>query len=674
MGVEVDRQADFLLERLDQRVGGRGLQEPGHVLDAEDVGACGAQLLRHGHVVLEVVLRPRRIGKVAGVADRRLAELARLDDRVERDAHVLDPVQRVEHPEHVDAGPRRLRHEGPHHVVGIVGVADAVRGAQQHLGHQVRHRRPQVAQPLPRAFLQEAVGDVEGRAAPAFDAEELRQHVRVGRRHPDHVVGPHPRREQALVPVAHRRVGDEQPPLGQHPVGDRLRALRLEELPGARRRRVERHHRRPRRPRLGRRPRPSRGLRVPVDGDVGDVGQDLRRPVAARREMVQLGGRVDELGRVGIVEERRVLEQVLDEGDVGRDPADAELAERPVEPRDRHLRRRRPGGHLLQERVVVAGDHRPRIGGAAVEPDAVPGGAAVGGDPAVVGDEVVLRVLGGDPALDRVAVEGDLGLRGLAGRLGERRALGDHDLRPDDVDAGDLLGHRMLDLDARVDLDEVEGAGVAVHQELDGAGALVVRRPCDRQPERAELLALALREIRRRRPLDDLLVAPLHRAVALPEMVDRPVLVAEDLHLDVPGVQDHLLEVALAVAEGVQRLAPAFEHLVLELLRPHDRPHSPAAAAPARLQHERIADRLGHPADLVHVVGQHLGRRDHRHPGGHRHLPRARLIAEHPHGPGLRADEGDPRRGAGVDEVGVLATGARSQDGSRRRRTSARRG
>jgi hypothetical protein len=40
-------------------------------------------------------------------------------------------------------------------------------------------------------------------------------------------------------------------------------------------------------------------------------------------------------------------------------------------------------------------------------------------------------------------------------------ALRDQDLRLDDVDAGDLLGHRVLDLDARVDLDEVELARVA---------------------------------------------------------------------------------------------------------------------------------------------------------------------------------------------------------------------
>ena len=51
-------------------------------------------------------------------------------------------------------------------------------------------------------------------------------------------------------------------------------------------------------------------------------------------------------------------------------------------------------------------------------------------------------------------------------------ALGDADLRLDDVDAGHLLGDRVLDLDARIDLDEVEGAGIGIHQELDRAGAL----------------------------------------------------------------------------------------------------------------------------------------------------------------------------------------------------------
>jgi hypothetical protein len=239
--------------------------------------------------------------------------------------------------------------------------------------------------------------------------------------------------------------------------------------------------------RLGGRARAAVGLGMAVHRDVGDVGEDLGRPVAALLEAVELGRVVDELGGVAEVEELRVLQQVLDEGDVGRDAADAELAQRPVDAGDRHLGRRRPGGDLFEQAVVVAGDHRAGIGGAAVEPDAEAGGAAIGGDAAVVGDEVVLGILGGDAALDGVAVQHDVGLPGHAGGLGDGRALGDQDLGAHDVDAGDLLGHGVLDLDAGIDLDEVEGAGVAVHQELDGAGAFVVGVAGDLQAELAEL-------------------------------------------------------------------------------------------------------------------------------------------------------------------------------------------
>ena len=88
-------------------------------------------------------------------------------------------------------------------------------------------------------------------------------------------------------------------------------------------------------------------------------------------------------------------------------------------------------------------------------------------------------IFGGDAALEGVAVEPDVLLRRHARfRRADRRAFEDVDLRLDDVDAGDLLGHRVLDLDARVDLDEVEFAGVGIHQELDRAGADDSRSRC----------------------------------------------------------------------------------------------------------------------------------------------------------------------------------------------------
>ena len=125
--------------------------------------------------------------------------------------------------------------------------------------------------------------------------------------------------------------------------------------------------------------------------------------------------------------------------------------------------------------------------------------------------------------------EADLG-------VGQRLALGDQDLALDEVDAGDDLGDGVLDLDARVDLDEVELAGVGVDQELDGAGVVVAdvrgrsRRPASQTASRMRRV-----EVRGRGDLDDLLVAALDRAVALEEVDEVAVLVAEELHLDVLG-------------------------------------------------------------------------------------------------------------------------------------------
>ena len=67
---------------------------------------------------------------------------------------------------------------------------------------------------------------------------------------------------------------------------------------------------------------------------------------------------------------------------------------------------------------------------------------------------------------------------GVQQRLGievEPLAARDADLPLHQVDAGHHLGDRMLDLQARVHLEEVERA-VVVEQELDGAGVGVADR------------------------------------------------------------------------------------------------------------------------------------------------------------------------------------------------------
>ena len=82
------------------------------------------------------------------------------------------------------------------------------------------------------------------------------------------------------------------------------------------------------------------------------------------------------------------------------------------------------------------------------------------------GREAARRVLGVDPDLDRVP-----GAWRTAGQR-QRRPGRDLDLHPHEVEARDRLAHRMLDLEARVQLDERERA-VRADEELERAGVPV---------------------------------------------------------------------------------------------------------------------------------------------------------------------------------------------------------
>jgi hypothetical protein len=195
------------------------------------------------------------------------------------------------------------------------------------------------------------------------------------------------------VAVAHSRVGHQDALLRRassrrSPSGRAHRAAAwFRRPPGCR------HAERPRRSGIGRRQRPALGFRMAVDGHIRQIGQKLGGAVLPLDLLEQFRRRVDEPCRIGVVAEFRV-------------PMIASRKVRLVAtPRIRNsrsarsmrlngfLRRRCPGRDLFQQRIVETGDHRAGIGRAAVEPDAEAGGAAIGGDAAVVGNEVLLRDL-----------------------------------------------------------------------------------------------------------------------------------------------------------------------------------------------------------------------------------------------------------------------------------------
>ena len=103
--MQVDGQAHLVFQGSDQLLGRVGLEEAGHVLDAQQMGAPLLQLLGHVHVVFEGIFIPLGVENVTGVAQGGLAQLALLEHLVYGYLHAGNPVQGVEDTEYVDAAP-----------------------------------------------------------------------------------------------------------------------------------------------------------------------------------------------------------------------------------------------------------------------------------------------------------------------------------------------------------------------------------------------------------------------------------------------------------------------------------------------------------------------------------------------------------------------------------------
>ncbi|MNQ47166.1 hypothetical protein D3C85_610020 [compost metagenome] len=327
------------------------------------------------------------------------------------------------------------------------------------------------------------------------------------------------------------------------------------------------------------------------------------------------------------------------------------VRQRPVQLGAGQITVRRPGDQL--------GDHRVEVGrdlAAGLDPGVDAQGLAVGfgeghgGEQAGAGLEVAARVLGVQARLDGVAT----GLEAL-GQFGQRRQIagGQFDHPAHQVDAPHLLGDAVLDLQAGVHFEEVEALGLAVVDELHGAGAAVVHRPGQLDRRRAEFLGHAGRQVGRRSLLQHLLVAPLHRAVAHAEGQHVALAVAEHLHFQVAGALDVLLDEHARIAEVV--LPQALDRLegLGQFRRRAAYAHADAAAAGGALQHHRVADLLAGRQCRIEVF-QQLGAFQHRHAMLLGQRACGVLEAEHAQLLRGRADEGDAGGLAGLGERRVL--------------------
>ncbi len=173
-----------------------------------------------------------------------------------------------------------------------------------------------------------------------------------------------------------------------------------------------------------------------IDDHIAEIAEDFRRPIA-------LGAEAEKLRRV--VDKRRRRLAFDETSDAGSDfPGTGMLV---FTPRTRNSLSERSmrwtassnvwpdAVSFHQQRIEIGRNDRAAESGAAVEANAESRCRAVGRQSPIIRNEMILRIFGGDAALDRIAARLDLVLRwDIHRRLVQLVPLGDENLALDDVD------------------------------------------------------------------------------------------------------------------------------------------------------------------------------------------------------------------------------------------------
>ena len=244
--------------------------------------------------------------------------------------------------------------------------------------------------------------------------------------------------------------------------------------------------------------------------------------------------------------------------------------------------------------------------------------------------------------------------RGARVVVAELLAVGDAELLAHQVDAGDLLGDRVLDLQPGVDLEEGDGA-VLADQELAGAGADVAGLAQDRLGRRRTAASCCSSE---RNGAGASSTSFWWRRCSEQSRVETtttlPCGVGQALGLDVARLVEVLLDEALAAAERRDGLARRRLEQLGDLLDRAGDLEAAAAAAVRRLDGDRQAVLVGEREDLVGAADRVGGAGDQRGAGLLGDVPGLDLVAEGVDRLGRRADPDQAGVDDGLGEGGVL--------------------
>ena len=238
-------------------------------------------------------------------------------------------------------------------------------------------------------------------------------------------------------------------------------------------------------------------------------------------------------------------------------------------------------------------------------------------------------------------------------REGQLLARRDADLQVHQIESGGQLGDRMFHLQARVHFEEVEVL-LLIDQEFDGAGIGVIGRLRDFHGHFAHAAAHVGIDNRRGRLLENFLVAALDRTLALAQPDGIAVLVGQDLHFDVAGIDDRLFDIDFAVAERTLRFALRRFERGTKFLASMHQPHAFAAAAGRGFQHHGVANALGHFFAFFGRSQAARGSRNERHAGFFHLLTGAGFRSHQFHGVWSGPDKLHARIGACLRELRVF--------------------
>ena len=114
-----------------------------------------------------------------------------------------------------------------------------------------------------------------------------------------------------------------------------------------------------------------------------------------------------------------------------------------------------------------------------------------------------------------------------------RLTRGDPELFGHDVHAGYPFGHRVFDLQPGIHFHEIHRIGVQIVDELDGTGADIGHLIRERRGVGKDRFAQSIRQHGGIGFFEDLLLVPLHAAVAQTEHPGIALRVTQQLYLDV---------------------------------------------------------------------------------------------------------------------------------------------